>query len=99
MLFGPLLPPHSLPPPCQTIAVDGLYASLDLEVGAGETTVDLTGDCAHNFDASIEGVVGEATVLMPTEVGVRAEGGLGKINAEGFPEGGRSVRERRLRRF
>jgi hypothetical protein len=57
-------------------------------VGAGETTVDLTGDCAHNFDASIEGVVGEATVLMPTEVGVRAEGGLGKINVEGFQREG-----------
>ena len=59
---------------------------LDLEVGAGETTVDLTGDYAQDFDASIEGGVGEATVLVPSEVGVRvrAEGGLGKINAEGF---------------
>jgi hypothetical protein len=59
---------------------------LDLEMGAGETTVDLTGDYAQDFDASIEGGVGEATVLVPSEVGVRvrAEGGLGKINAEGF---------------
>ena len=59
---------------------------LDLEVGAGETTVDLTGDYAQDFDSSIEGGVGEATVLVPSEVGVRvrAEGGLGKINAEGF---------------
>ena len=59
---------------------------LDLEVGAGETTVDMTGDYAQDFDASIEGGVGEATVLVPSEVGVRvrAEGGLGKINAEGF---------------
>ncbi len=59
---------------------------LDLEMGAGETTVDLTGDYAEGFDASIEGGVGEATVLVPSKVGVRvrAEGGLGKINAEGF---------------
>jgi N-terminal domain of toast_rack, DUF2154 len=59
---------------------------LDLEMGAGDTTVDLTGDYARSFDASIEGGVGEATVLVPSEVGVRvrAEGGLGKINAEGF---------------
>jgi hypothetical protein len=63
---------------------------LDLEVGAGETTVDLTGDYARDFDASIEGGVGEATVLVPSEVGVRvrAEGGLGKINAEGFQREG-----------
>ena len=63
---------------------------LDLEMGAGETTVDLTGDYDRNFDASIEGGVGEATVLVPGEVGVRvrAEGGLGKINAEGFQREG-----------
>jgi hypothetical protein len=59
---------------------------LDLQMGAGKTTVDLTGDYARSFDSSIEGGVGEATVLVPSEVGVRvrAEGGLGKINAEGF---------------
>jgi hypothetical protein len=63
---------------------------LDLEMGAGKTTVDLTGDYAQDFDASIEGGVGEATVLVPREVGVRvrAEGGLGKINAEGFQREG-----------
>jgi hypothetical protein len=63
---------------------------LDLEMGAGETTVDLTGDYAQGFDASIEGGVGEATVLVPSEVGVRvrAEGGLGKIDAEGFQREG-----------
>jgi N-terminal domain of toast_rack, DUF2154 len=59
---------------------------LALHMGAGKTTVDLTGDYAQDFDASIEGGVGEATVLLPSEVGVRAraEGGLGKINATGL---------------
>lgn len=63
---------------------------LDLEMGAGETTVDLTGDYDRDFDASIQGGVGEATVLVPSEVGVRAraEGGIGKINAEGFRRDG-----------
>ena len=63
---------------------------LDLQMGAGETTVDLTGDYDQDFDATIEGGVGEATVLVPSEVGVRvrAEGGLGKINAEGFQREG-----------
>jgi hypothetical protein len=65
---------------------------LDLQMGAGKTTVDLTGDYAQSFDASIEGGVGEATVLLPSEVGVKAkaEGGLGKINAKGLKKVGDS---------
>jgi predicted membrane protein len=65
---------------------------LNLQMGAGKTTVDLTGDYAQDFDASIQGGVGEATVLLPSEVGVRAraEGGLGKINAEGLQREGDS---------
>jgi uncharacterized protein DUF2154 len=65
---------------------------LTLHMGAGKTTVDLTGDYGRGFDASIEGGVGEATVLLPSEVGarVRAEGGLGKINAEGLQREGDS---------
>jgi hypothetical protein len=47
---------------------------------------------SRDFDASIEGGVGEATVLLPSEVGtrVRAEGGLGKINAKGLKREGDS---------
>jgi hypothetical protein len=65
---------------------------LTLQMGAGKTTVDLTGDYGQDLDASIEGGVGEATVLLPSEVGarVRAEGGLGKINAEGLRREGDS---------
>jgi hypothetical protein len=65
---------------------------VDLQMGAGKTTVDLTGDYAQSFDASIQGGVGEATVLLPSEVGVKAkaEGGLGKINAEGLQKVGDS---------
>jgi hypothetical protein len=64
---------------------------LNLQMGAGKTTVDLTGDYAQSFDASIQGGVGEATVL-PSEVGVKAkaEGGLGKINAKGLKRVGDS---------
>jgi N-terminal domain of toast_rack, DUF2154 len=65
---------------------------LDLQMGAGKTTVDLTGDYAQNFDASIQGGVGEATVMLPSEVGVKAkaEGGLGTINAKGLKKVGNS---------
>jgi hypothetical protein len=73
--------------------LDSLTLSgLELEVGAGKTTVDLSGDYAQDFDTSIEGGVGEATMLVPSEVGVRvrAEGGLGKIDAEGFQREGQA---------
>jgi hypothetical protein len=65
---------------------------VDVQMGAGKTTVDLSGDYAQSFDASIEGGVGEATVLLPSEVGVKAkaEGGLGKINAKGLKKVGDS---------
>jgi hypothetical protein len=65
---------------------------LNLQMGAGKTTVDLSGDYAQNFDASIQGGVGQATILLPSEVGVKAkaEGGLGKINAEGLKRVGDS---------
>ena len=67
-------------------------AGVDFQMGAGKTTVDLTGDYAQDFDASLEGGVGEATVLLPSEVGVKAkaEGGIGKVNAEGLKRMGDS---------
>jgi len=63
---------------------------LNLAMGAGETTVDLTGGYERDLAASIEGGVGEATVRLPSQVGVRvtAEGGLGRINAEGLQREG-----------
>ena len=59
---------------------------LKLQMGAGKTTVDLTGDYAQSFKSSIQGGVGEATVELPSEIGVKAkaQGGLGTINAEGL---------------
>jgi hypothetical protein len=65
---------------------------LNLQMGAGETTVDLTGDYGQDLEARIQGGVGEATVLLPSEVGVRAkaEGGIGKINAQGLQREGDS---------
>jgi hypothetical protein len=63
---------------------------LDLEMGAGRTTIDLTGDYDRDLVASIQGGVGQATVRLPSEVGVRveAQGGLGEINAEGLQKEG-----------
>ena len=61
-------------------------------MGEGKTTVDLSGDYAKGFDATIEGGVGQATVLLPSEIGVKAKavGGLGGINAKGLKKVGGS---------
>src|SRR5215218_9051680 len=65
---------------------------VELKMGAGKSTVDLTGDYSRSFDATIEGGVGGATILLPSKVGVKAkaEGGLGKIHAEGLKKVGNS---------
>jgi len=59
---------------------------LDLDLGAGETTVDLTGDWKQDLMARIRGGVGRATIRLPRDVGVEveAEGGIGAINAHDF---------------
>jgi len=69
---------------------DLTLTGLDLEMGAGRTTIDLTGDYDQDLVASIQGGVGQATVQLPSEVGVRveAQGGLGEINAEGLQKEG-----------
>jgi hypothetical protein len=65
---------------------------VDVRMGAGKTTVDLSGDYTRDFDATIEGGVGQATILLPSEIGVKAKaaGGLGKINAKGLKKVGDS---------
>jgi len=64
---------------------------LDLQMGAGKTTVDLTGDYDRDLSATIEGGVGEATVELPSAVGVKvnAEGGLGPSMRRGSRGGAR----------
>jgi N-terminal domain of toast_rack, DUF2154 len=69
---------------------DLTLTGLDLEMGAGRTMIDLTGDYDQDLVASIQGGVGQATVQLPSEVGVRveAQGGLGEINAKGLQKEG-----------
>jgi hypothetical protein len=47
--------------------------SLTVETGAGVTTVNLAGNWQHDLDVSIKGGVGELTVNLPSEMGVRVE--------------------------
>jgi hypothetical protein len=65
---------------------DLLLTRLTVDLGAGQVDVDLTGDRQKDLDANIEGGVGQATIRLPTKVGVvvHASGGIGSINAHGF---------------
>ena len=63
---------------------------LNLDVGAGSTRVDLSGDWDRDLSATVRGGAGEVTMLLPGQMGVRVEGGtrLGRVNAENFQRDG-----------
>src|SRR5260370_13193472 len=50
---------------------------LDLNIGAGQMDVDLTGDRKTDLPADIEGGVGQANVRLPKNVGVVAHASAG----------------------
>jgi hypothetical protein len=64
--------------------------SLKVEMGAGRLDLDLTGGRQHDLEADIHGGVGQATIRLPRDVGVRvhASGGLGAVNASGLKREG-----------
>ena len=64
--------------------------NLSIEAGVGEMTVDLSGDYEESFDAKIETGVGESTVYVPKETGVKitAEKGIGGITTGGLTKMG-----------
>jgi hypothetical protein len=80
-----------------TIDVSELsLTDFDLEMGVGDVEVDLTGARERDLAVSIRGGVGAATVLLPSNVGVRAEvrGGLGDLTTSGLTrEGGAYVND------
>ena len=70
--------------------------SLEIHMGVGELRVDLRGMPRNDYDVSIHGGVGEATIYLPDGVGVVADahGGIGGISARGLEKrDGRYVNE------
>lgn len=63
---------------------------LDIGMGAGQFTADLTGNWKKDLEAEIHGGVGNAVILLPEDVGVRvhATGGIGSINSGGLKRNG-----------
>ncbi len=58
---------------------------VEVNVGAGKMTMDLRGDPQKDYDVEVHGGVGEATIHLPTDIGVsvNARGGLGEIKTSG----------------
>jgi len=63
---------------------------LDFDIGAGDATVDLTGEWQNDLDATISGGLGEINLKLPAGVGLRikVETGIGSINASGLSRDG-----------
>jgi len=54
----------------------------EINIGAGELQLDLTGERKDNLDVEIQGGVGSASIYLPKDVGakVHASGGIGAIS-------------------
>jgi hypothetical protein len=63
---------------------------VDVEMGVGEMKMDLRGSPQSDYDVSIRGGIGEATVYLPEGVGIEAQasGGIGDIHAPGLTKHG-----------
>jgi len=63
---------------------------LDMSMGAGELDLDLRGSPKMSYTAHVSGGVGEATVHLPSNVGIEATatGGIGGIDSSGLHNDG-----------
>ncbi len=59
---------------------------LEIDAAVGEATVDLSGTRNNDLDASITGALGEITIKLPDDIGVKLDiqGLLGEVDAPGF---------------
>lgn len=66
---------------------------LSIDAGVSDTTINLSGDWQESFDADIDLGVGDATILLPKDSGVRLKvsKGIGSMAAEDFISEGNGV--------
>lgn len=64
--------------------------TLEIHMGAGQVDLDLAGHPTRDYEVNLSGGVGQATIHLPHDVGIRAEahGGLGSINVSGLEKQG-----------
>src|SRR5438477_9072780 len=64
--------------------------SVEIEMGVGQLQLDLHGAPKHDYDVHVRGGVGEATLRLPSDVGIwaQAQGGIGSIDVRGLRRNG-----------
>lgn len=64
--------------------------NVELQIGAGQVDVDVTGPRKSDLNISVKGGVGQATIHLPKDVGVRAfaSGAIGTVRAAGMHHDG-----------
>ncbi len=64
--------------------------SVNVHIGVGQVDLDLEGHPTRDYEVNISGGIGQATVHLPQDVGIRAEahGGIGSINVSGLEKRG-----------
>lgn len=60
--------------------------SLDVDMGVGDLSVDISGNYQHDVDVYINGGIGSTTLYLPRDLGVmvRADKGIGSISSRDF---------------
>ncbi len=63
-------------------------SNLDVTMGAGKLTLDLTGQWESDVEVAVQGGVGDITLLLPEDIGVRVNvtKGIGDIDNSGLYE-------------
>lgn len=66
---------------------------LDVNAGVGDITIDLSGKWVESFDASLALGVGQSTIILPKDVGVKIDSskGIGTADFVGFISKGNGV--------
>jgi hypothetical protein len=68
-------------------------SGLDIKAGVGDITIDLSGKWKESFDASLDMGVGNSTIILPADVGVKIKSskGIGNTEFVGFISEGNGV--------
>jgi hypothetical protein len=66
---------------------------LDVNAGVGDITIDLSGKWKKSFDAALALGVGQSTIILPKDVGVKIESskGIGTADFVGFISKGKGI--------
>ena len=63
---------------------------LNLQLGVGKTTVDISGDYQNDVEVDVKGGIGDTTIYVPKNMNVTIEtdNGIGKTEVDGFSNNG-----------